>query len=268
MTSSLASMSSTTPPALCCLARNPSSDQAWSITPNGGSPFQLTSSFNLALFPPERQRFLVSLRTQQAAVALGRFLEAAATDKYYTYWESDLQAVNPRTLAVFEAGGLSEGKYTIELHGFKWNGAAYHAIPVVSKLIYVYNGYPHLELAFGGIFVPEQRPQVSLTLTTPSGDCGDVVVGDTIHGNYSVTDHFFGSVSLALVPITVGGVPQPENTVVLSNANSGPSAVVFESSPSNTLGTSGTFTLSTSGMTPCGYNTEIEFCKPGTLRSW
>ncbi len=229
--------------------------QAW-VTPNGGSPFQLLNSFNLALFPPNAA--LPVARTQQAAVAPGPVSGAAATAQYYTYWESDLQAVNPRTLAVFEAGGLSEGKYTIELRGFKWNGAAYHAIPVVSKMIYIYNGYPHLELAFGGIFVPEQRPQVSITLTTPSGDCGDVQVGDTIHGSYSVNDHFFGSVSLALVPITVGGVPQPENTVVLSNANNGPSGVVFESSPSNTLGTSGTFSLSTSGMTPCGYTIELQ----------
>jgi hypothetical protein len=101
------------------------------------------------------------------------------------------------------------------------------------------------------MLVQEFRPQVSITLTSPSGDCGDVHVGDTINGSYSVTDHFFGSVSIALVPITVGGVPQPENPVIVSNANSGVGSVVYDGT--NTAGTSGSFTLDTSGMTPCGY---------------
>ena len=39
--------------------------------------------------------------------------------------------------------------------------------------------------------------------------------------------------------------------MLLSNANSGTSAVVYDGT--NTFGTSGTFTLSTTGMTPCGY---------------
>jgi hypothetical protein len=224
------------------------------VTPFGGSPSQLLNAFNLALFPPNSMVPVV--QTQQAAVAPGPVSGGLPpTAQFYTYWESDLQAVNPRTLAVFEAGGLSEGKYTVEIHGFKWNGLAYHAIPVVSKLIYVYNGYPHMEIALGGVIVPEQRPQVSLTITSPSGDCGDVQVGETIHGSYSVTDNFFGSVSVALVPITVSGVPQPESPVLLSTANSGPSAVVFDSHHPLVVptGTSGTFTLDTTGMTPCGY---------------
>jgi hypothetical protein len=118
-------------------------------------------------------------------------------------------------------------------------------------MIHVYNGYPHLELIAGGTFVEEYRPEVSITLTSPSGDCGDVVVGDTIKGAYSVADNFFSSVSVALVPITVSGVPQPENAVILSNANLGTSEVDYDGT--NTAGTSGTFTLDTTGMTPCGY---------------
>jgi len=46
-------------------------------------------------------------------------------------------------------------------------------------------------------------------------------------------------------------VPQPENAVVLSTANDGTSAVLYDGT--NTGGTSGSFTLSTAGMTPCGY---------------
>jgi hypothetical protein len=167
--------------------------------------------------------------------------------QYYIYWESDLQAVNPRTLAVFEAGGLPEGNYTIEIRGFKWDGANYVPIPPQSKMIHVYNGYPHFELTADGTMVQEFRPQVFITLTSPSGDCGDVQVGDTIAGSYSVTDEFFGVVSIALVPITVSGVPQPENPVV----NMGPGILIYDGT--NTGGTSGTFSLSTAGMTPCGY---------------
>jgi hypothetical protein len=78
-----------------------------------------------------------------------------------------------------------------------------------------------------------------------------------------VTDNFFGSVTVALVPITVGGVVQPENNPVLSNwtgtSQCGPAAaqnqVFFDGS--NTFGTSGTFTLETTGMTPCGYTLQI-----------
>jgi len=223
--------------------------QAW-VTPGGGVPFQLTNSFGIELFPPAAINPVFMM--QAVTPAPGPVPSGVPGTQYYTYMESDLQAVNPRTLAVFEAGGLAEGNYTIEIRGFKWDGVAnYVPIPVQSKMIHVYNGYPHFELTAGGTLVQEFRPQVAITLTSPSGDCGDVQVGDTITGSYSVTDNFFGIVTVGLLPITVGGIPQPENAVVLSNANSGPSAVVYNGT--NTFGTSGTFTLSTTGMTPCGY---------------
>jgi hypothetical protein len=222
--------------------------QVW-IKTSGGALSQLINPFPIALYPPNSMFPVVM--TQHVDLPLGPVFNGITGAKYYTYMESDLQAVNPRTLAVFEAGGLPEDNYTIEIHGFAWNGVNYVPIPVQSKMIHVYNGYPHTELAADGTLVPEQRPQVFITITTPSGDCGDVVVGDTIHGSYSVTDEFFSSVSVALVPITVGGIPQPENAVVLSSANFGLSEVIYDGS--NTNGTSGTFTLSTAGMTPCGY---------------
>ncbi len=222
--------------------------QAW-VTPSGGAAFQLTNSFGIELFPPSALNpvFMVQSVTPPPGPVLG----GVPGTQYYTYMESDLQAVNPRTLAVFEAGGLAEGNYTIEIRGFKWDGANYVAIPPKSKMIHVYNGYPHFELTTGGVLVQEFRPEVHITLTSPSGDCGDVQVGQTVTGNYSVTDNFFGQVLIALVPITVGGVPQPENPVVLSGANYGTSQVLYDGT--NTGGTSGTFTLSTAGMTPCGY---------------
>ncbi len=222
--------------------------QAW-VTPPVGGPFQLIDQFGIELYPPSAIGGVYYL--QHVVPAPGPVAGGVPGTQYYFYYESNLQAVNPRTLAVFEAGGLMEGNYTIEIRGFRWDGANYVAIPPQSKIIHVYNGYRHLELTVGGAWVEAFRPQVSITLTSPSGDCGDVQVGDTISGSYSVLDEFFGYVGISLVPITVGGVPQPENPVVLSNANHGSEVVVYDGV--NTNGTSGTFTLSTAGMTPCGY---------------
>jgi len=227
--------------------------QAW-VTPPVGPAFQLTDSFGIELYPPNSPFGVFHL--QQLVAAPGPVPTGVPGTKYYVYYESNLQAVNPRTMAIFEAGALPEGNYTIEVRGFKWNGADYIAVPPKTKMIHVYNGYPHTELVEPGpgqplISVPEQRPQVFITITSPSGDCGDVQVGDTISGSYSVTDEFFGVVSVALVPITINGVLQPENAVTLSNANVGTSTVAYDGT--NTAGTSGTFTLPTAGMTPCGY---------------
>jgi hypothetical protein len=224
--------------------------QAW-VTPPVGPAFQLTDQFGIELYPPNAIGGVFYL--QHVVAAPGPVLGSVPGTQYYVYFESDLQAVNPRTLALFEAGALLEGNYIIEIRGFKWDVglASYVPIPPQSKMIHVYNGYPHFELTAGGPPVQEFRPAVSITLTSPSGDCGDVQVGDPIKGSYSVTDNFFGFVSIALVPITVMGVPQPENPVVLSNQNHGVGEVIYDAT--NTGGTSGTFTLSTAGMTPCGY---------------
>ena len=58
-------------------------------------------------------------KTQSAQAALAPVIGGAPGDVYYTYMESDLQAVEPRTLAFFNAGALPEGD-TIEIRGFKF----------------------------------------------------------------------------------------------------------------------------------------------------
>ena len=211
-------------------------------------PFQLINPFGIALFPPNDLTPPV-IFSQSLTPAPGPVVGGVAGTEYYTYMESNTQAVNPRTLAAFEAGGLPEGNYYIEVRGFLWDGLNYVPITPQGKTIHVYNGYPHFEL---GTLV--NRPQVSLTLTNV-GDCGTTPVGTIIQGSYSVTDEFFSSVSVVLVPIFISGVQQPAPPVVLSNANDGPSAVVYNGL--NTNGTSGTFTLDTNGMTPCGYNIRL-----------
>ncbi|HEY9599494.1 MAG TPA: hypothetical protein V6D33_17670, partial [Cyanophyceae cyanobacterium] len=61
---------------------------------SGAAPTQLTNSFTIALFP--ENAFLPITKTQT--------IQTIAGVDYYTYLEGDNQAVNPRTLAVWQAG--------------------------------------------------------------------------------------------------------------------------------------------------------------------
>ena len=80
-----------------------------------------------------------------------------------------------------------------------------------------------------------------------------MTVTNTVTGSYTVTDRFFGSLGIALVPITIGGNPTFKPLVaVLPAAGEAVSYNGF-----NTTGSHGTFTLDTTGMTPCGYNIEL-----------
>jgi hypothetical protein len=206
----------------------------------GAVATQLTNSFDIAVFP-------VNPLPANPAVTVAQAVQVIGGQPYYLYREGVVQAVNPRTLAVWEASGLAEGAYDVEVKGFVWSGAAYvpMATPSQTQRVYVFNGYPHAELDVHGNSFTAYRPQVDLHITSPSGDCGDVKVGDVVHGTYSVADHFFDTLSLGLEQITVGGVPQPIPAVVPSGPTLYPTA--------GTNGTSGTWTLDTTGMTPCGY---------------
>src|SRR6185369_16778843 len=211
--------------------------QAW-IVPPAGPAFQLTNSFGIQLYPPLGPVGGV-FHNQTATAAPAPVIGHAPGDVYYTYMESDLQAVEPRTLAVFNAGGLPEGNYTIQIRGFKFVGGNYVAITPQSKMIHVYNGFPHTELTAGGGTIFVQRPQVFITLDPPFKDFGDVVVGNTIHGHYSVNDLFFGSATIRMLPITIGGNPAPIAAVDLDSTGS--NSVSYNGA--NTNGVSGTFTL-------------------------
>ncbi|HEX9942746.1 MAG TPA: hypothetical protein VGG03_12060, partial [Thermoanaerobaculia bacterium] len=203
-------------------------------------PTQLTNSFNIAVFP-------VNPPPATPAVTVNQAVQTFGGAQFYLYREGVIQAVNPRMLAVWEASDLAEGAYDIEVRGFVWSGLAYvpMATPSQIKRVYIYNGYPHTELDASGNPFTIQRPEVELHIDPPAGDCGDVRVGDSVTGTYRVRDHFFGSLGIGLVPITVGGIPQPINPVIPSGPTLYPAA--------GTNGTSGTWTLSTAGMTPCGY---------------
>ena len=209
------------------------------ITPPVGPKFQLLNNFGIGVFPvsaPITNPEVVI--TQQALLPYGPVSGGLAGALYYTYYESaDGQLVNPRVVAWFAAGGLPEGNYTIEIDGYAWDGAMYQPMAPVSKTFYVYNGYVP-----GG-----NAPEPTLGLIS-AADCGNITVGDVIKGDYSVADEFFGIVTVALTPLSLGGTPIAMPTVYLSGANSGPDAVVYDGT--NTFGTSGTFTIYTGNYDP------------------
>lgn len=207
-------------------------------------PTQLTNPFEIAVFPANS--FLPVIKTQA--------IQNIGGVGYYTYMEGNAQAVNPRTLAVWQAGALDEGLYHLEVSLFAWDGTTYVQVDSQGKDVYVYNGYPHTELSVGGGTFTAYRPEVHLQITSPGGDCSDIVVGDTISGTFSVTDHFFGILSIGLVPLTIGGVPQPNPPVSIVDVVAQPNPVSFEqTAQAVTSGMSGTWSLDTTGMTPCGY---------------
>ena len=223
--------------------------QVWSTrTDVASAPSQMTNSFNIALHPLFAPDPPVMV-PQQSLPAPGPVSGGLPLDTYYRYMETDSQAVEPRTLAVFEAGGLEEGNYLIELRPFVWNGATYVPLPSKFKTVHVFNGFKHTEI-IGGVSTIVESPQVSLNLTSVV-DCADVTVGATLTGLYHVTDKFFGRFSIALVPITIGGIPAPENAVILDP----PGITAYNGS--NTTGVTGTFKLHTAGMTPCGYTIQL-----------
>jgi len=224
--------------------------QVWSTrTDVAGAPSQLTNGFNLALFPP--LALLPVTFPQKSVAAPGPVVGGSALDTYYQYMESDLQAVNPRTLAAFEAGGLEEGDYLIEVRPWAWNGSAYVHLASQFKTIHVFNGFKHTEI-LNGSPTTIARPQVALNLTSVA-DCADVTIGATLTGHYSVTDRFFGSLGIALVPITIGGNPAPENAITVTPDPG--DATSYDGT--NTTGSTGTFTLDTTGMKACGYTIEL-----------
>ena len=70
--------------------------------------------------------------------------------------------------------------------------------------------------------------------------CGKFLIGDVIHGTYSVTDEHFGKLKLTVHP----SGPAHGATV-------NPQERQYDIVP--TTGESGTWMLNTSGMDPCGY---------------
>jgi hypothetical protein len=216
------------------------------ITPQGGIPFQLLNNFSIGVFPidaPIANPEVVISQTPQTAP--GPVNGGVAGAVYYTYYESsDGQIVNPRVAAWFEAGGLAQGNYAVEIDAYAWDGSTYQPLASVQKTFYVYNGYA------------ANKGLPLVTLTPPaSADCGNVPVGTKIVGTYSVADDFFGEVYIEMTPISYQGQPVTLPPVILSNTNNGLSSVIYDGT--NTNGVSGTFSIDTTGLPPCGYTVQL-----------
>jgi len=89
-------------------------------------------------------------------------------------------------------------------------------------------------------------PYASLTITSGTGDCGKVPVGTAISGEFTVYDAYSGSFSLGVDPVTINGIPVPLNPV---NPNYG--------TPETPTPLEEPWSLSTDGMSPCGYNIQL-----------
>lgn len=76
-------------------------------------------------------------------------------------------------------------------------------------------------------------------ITMDQGPCSDINVGDTITGTYTTADEHFNNVSIAVLG-SGGGT-------VTKTPSSGPTLT----------GESGTWSLATTGMTPCGYVVQL-----------
>lgn len=105
------------------------------------------------------------------------------------------------------------------------------------------------------VHLDNKKPEVSIYLTGyqrggdptihPIGSgtpekCGKFLKGDVMHGSYSVSDDYFGRLTLTVLP------SGPAN-----GASVAPPSRSFDIVP--TTGESGTWSLDTSGMDPCGY---------------
>src|SRR5262249_46183331 len=92
------------------------------------------------------------------------------------------------------------------------------------------------------ILLANVAPTASTSIMTGGGSCGDFHVGDSISGPYSASALHFYLLGLTLLPGGGGAFTAP---VPLPRFWTDPGA--------STFGDSGTWTLDTTGLPPCGY---------------
>jgi hypothetical protein len=106
------------------------------------------------------------------------------------------------------------------------------------------------------VWLDEVAPTADVTITgfsvgpgpiQPAGDCATFTKGVTVHGTYSVADEHFGYLTLTIEPAG------PANGAAVN-----PSARSYPAVPD--AGESGTWTLDTGPMDPCGYVVRLYTC--------
>jgi hypothetical protein len=162
------------------------------------------------------------------------------TAGYYTYqadWITGpgdaLIVVANNVLAKWQTQGLPDGLCQITMDIYDPSTNTF--FPAVNTATILLDN-----TAPAGLPMDPSRPFINIT--SGGGSCGDFHVGDKISGQYAVSDLHFYYLSLELLPGGGGTFTAP---VPLPRYWTDPGA--------STLGDSGTWTLDTKGLPPCGY---------------
>lgn len=234
----------------------------------GALETQLSNSFTIGVFPESAP-----------PVTLNQTLQTYGSEKYYTYMAGGAQAVRDDRAAIWNAGGLPEGRYEIIVRGFFWNGFSATLLSTQTRKVHIYNGYPHIENIMGGT-VQQFRPELHLQIESPSADCGDVIVGDKLVGSLRVSDRYFSSFDIFVEPISIGGVVQTPNPVRVTNlAVANPAPGMGDPLPGEqtnlsypAISTNGTTTwhwvLDTTNMPGCGYTVRLRAWDRAIIGTW
>jgi hypothetical protein len=204
-----------------------------SVSDDGGSTWQLVNN----KFKIWRTRLIDGIWSGPAA-----YTQQPDEEGWYEYHEdltgNTQQFVAQNVLARWQTGGLS-GLWQIKIQATD---------PAVSGSLWPSNVVT--------IRLDNQAPVPSVTITSGAGPCGDFLVGDTISGEYSVTDEHFGVLRLSVQPALGGEFTSP--APILGTGMLMPLERHYAPPVVPTMGDGGTWTLDTSGMPRCGYVIYLE----------
>ena len=162
------------------------------------------------------------------------------TAGFYTYQSDWLTAsgdalivVSNNVLAKWQTAGKPDGLYQIKMDVFD---------PSTSTFFPAVNGATILLDNTAPAGLPFDVAKPFINITSGGGSCGDFHIGDVISGTYAASDLHFLELSLQLLPPSGGVFTQP---VPLPRFWTDPGA--------STNGDTGTWTLNTAGLPPCGY---------------
>jgi hypothetical protein len=179
--------------------------------------------------------------------------QSVDADGYYTYIEdmnttgAGWRTVYGRVLAHWYTAAPMDGMWQIKVEVKDHLGNIYPAAIILCSAdgttrqnvkLHLEQDPPEIGLKITGFTRP------GLTGIQPVSNCATLQVGDTIHGEYKALDEHFGSLSLTL---------QPDDH--LKGAVVIPAARSFPVVP--TTGETGTWTINTTPMDPCGYTLRL-----------
>jgi hypothetical protein len=195
---------------------------------------------------PLRNEFQITVTEKQGSgpPTQYRMDQAPDADGFYTYREDHppqgWRFVAGRVLARWQTGGR-EGRWEVRLETKRQNDP-----PVPASTIECADGTMRSTVV---VRLDNTQPDAAIDVDTvehpdgstePASECGKFTVGDTIHGSYSASDEHFRRLSFGVQPGSHA-----------KGATIDPSSRSYPTVP--TSGESGTWTLDTSGMDPCGY---------------